>query len=317
MVEPFLRVSDLNVNYDSPNGPISAVQGVSFKLNKGETLGIAGESGCGKSTTGYAIINLLPKNGHVASGKVLYCGRDLLSFSPQAMQKIRWKEIAMVFQGAMNSLNPVKTVGSQIAEPIIFHNSTSKGEARKRAQELLELVGIDSKRFWGYPHEFSGGMKQRAVIAMALACNPHLLLADEPTTALDVMVQAQIMKLLSSLQKQLNLSLILITHDLALLAETCDRVVIMYAGNILELGNSTEIFLDPVHPYTRALIHSIPNIQGEKSIAQPIPGSPPNLNKEINGCPFAPRCSLVNDECRRQKPVLVRRKGRLVACHLV
>ncbi len=317
MGNKFLQVSSLSINYTTSQGSIKAVKNVDFDLKEGETLGIAGESGCGKSTTGYALLKLLPKNGYVSSGSVNYRGRDLFSLSDREVRKIRWREIAMVFQGAMNSMNPVKSVGFQIAEPIMFHEGINKEGAKKRAQKMLELVGIDPKRCYSYPHELSGGMRQRAVIAMALACNPSLLIADEPTTALDVMIQAQILKLLQELKKQLNISLILITHDLALLAETCDKVTIMYAGHVVELGSCEQIFLDPFHPYTRALISSIPNIHGDKLIAQPIPGSPPNLQYDIEGCAFAPRCSLAKNDCKKYRPIPKNIKGRLVACHLI
>ena len=314
---PLLVVEDLAVRFKMPTGSVKAVDGVSFRMDDGEALGIAGESGCGKTTTALSLVRLLPANGRIKSGKVELFGIDLVPKTEQQLARYRWREISIVFQGAMNALNPVQRIGDQIGEPIEIRLGQSRETARKRAGELLELVGIPRKRVDAYPHELSGGMRQRAIIAMALACDPALVIGDEPTTALDVMVQAQILQLLEQLRRDLGLSLMLITHDLSVIAETCDRVMIMYAGKVAEEGPVSKLFTAPRHPYTRKLLSSFPNIHADRRTLDVIPGMPPDLRNPPPGCRFAPRCSFAMDVCREVVPPEVRfDDGVRVACHL-
>ncbi len=318
MSEPLLRVENLRVYYYSLRGIVKAVDNVSFEVNRGEVLGLAGESGCGKSTLGFALLRLVPPPGRIVSGKLLFDGVDLVQLpDPVLRRDYRWKRISMVFQGAMNALNPVKTVGDQIAEAILIHEKgVTKEEALERAQKLLEMVGIDPRRIKSYPHELSGGMKQRVVIAMALALNPDLVIADEPTTALDVVVQAQIINLLKKLKKERNMSMILISHDLSLIAEMADRVAIMYAGKIVEYGPSDIIYERPAHPYTQLLLKSIPRLRGPKKLIW-IPGQPPDLRTPPPGCRFHPRCPYAMDICRKDEPPMIEiEPGHYVACWL-
>jgi len=261
-----LEVRNLRVYYETLSGFVRAVENVSFDVAKGEALGIAGESGCGKTTVALSILRLLPTNGRIVGGKIIYKDVDLVKMPEEEFrERIRWKEISMVFQGAMNALNPVMRISDQIAEAILLHEpDTTKREALERAGKLFELVGIERSRLNNYPHEFSGGMRQRAMIAMALACNPSLIIADEPTTALDVIVAAQILKLLRELRKTLNLAMILISHDLSVIAETCEKVIIMYGGQLVETGDVVTIFKEPLHPYTQGLISAFPDVR-EKS----------------------------------------------------
>jgi oligopeptide/dipeptide ABC transporter ATP-binding protein len=292
-----LDVRDLKAYFRLRQGDVKAVDGISFMLEKGESVGLAGESGCGKTTAAMAILKLLPENGRIVSGDVLFDGKNLAKRTEFGMSKVRWRDISIIFQGAMNALNPVQQVGKQIAEPIILHEGKSDAEAMKRARELFDLVGINPKRVTEYPHEMSGGMRQRAMIAMALACNPKLIIGDEPTTALDVMVQAQILDLIARLRKELDLSFILISHDLSVMAETCDKGVIMYAGKVVESGSTTQIFNDPQHPYTRQLMKAFPNIHEKREMVSSIPGDPPNLLNPPVGCGFWPRCTEKDPRC--------------------
>ncbi len=318
MPEKLLEVADLKTYFYTTKGIVKAVDGISFTLNKGEVLGLAGESGCGKSTTAYSLIRLVPPPGRIVSGKIVFEGKDLLKLSDEEFRKeIRWKKISMVFQGAMNALNPVYTVGDQIAEVLMLHKGLTKKEAIEEAKKLLAMVGIDPRRVRSYPHELSGGMKQRVMIAMALALNPPLVIADEPTTALDVVVQAQIMNLMKKLQREYNISIILITHDLSLIAEIADKVAIMYAGKIVEFGTSEQIYGNPQHPYTQALLRSIPRLHGEITKLEWIPGTPPDLISPPPGCRFAPRCKHVMDICNKEEPPVIEvEPGHYVSCWL-
>jgi oligopeptide/dipeptide ABC transporter ATP-binding protein len=312
-----LEVEDLTVHFALPNGHVEAVRGVSFSLDDGEALGIAGESGCGKTTTALSLVRLLPSNGSIVAGHVKLFGIDLVPKTERQLQRYRWREIAIVFQGAMNSLNPVSRVRDQIAEPVEMRLGLSRDAARVRAGDLLELVGIPRKRGTAYPHELSGGMRQRAMIAMALACDPALVIGDEPTTALDVMVQAQILELLENLRRELGLSLMLITHDLSVIAETCDRVLVMYGGKVAEEGPVHRVFTAPRHPYTQKLLSSFPNIRADRRTLDVIPGSPPDLRHPPVGCPFAARCPAVMPVCTEVMPPEVHfADGVRVACHL-
>lgn len=299
---------------------MKAVENVSFHVNEGEAFGLAGESGCGKTTLGLSILRILPPGGFIKEGKILFEGKDLVRLDDETLRtEIRWKKISMIFQGAMNALNPVLKIGDQISEAIMIHEpEVSKRQARERTAKLLELVGIDPSRMDNYPHEFSGGMKQRAMIAMALACNPKLVIADEPITALDVVVQAQVMRLLKELSEKLNLSLILITHDLSAMAETCDRVAIMYAGKIVELGDVLQVFKEPLHPYTQGLIAAFPDLYAKKTKLVSIPGQPPDLLNPPPGCRFHVRCKYAMEICKKEEPKLLEvGKDHYVACHLV
>jgi oligopeptide/dipeptide ABC transporter ATP-binding protein len=311
-----LQVRDLHVWFDLPRGArLHAVQGVSLDVDAGERVGLVGESGCGKTTTILAILGLLPPSASV-SGEVLLDGDSILTADEEVARPHRWNDIAMVFQGAMNALNPVKTVEAQIVEPMTLHGTAEGAAAKARAGELLELVGIPSSAGSRYPHEFSGGMRQRAALAMALACDPKLLLADEPTTALDVMVQAQILELLSALARDLGLALILVTHDLPVVAQVCERAAVMYAGEIVEEGAMDRLFHAPAHPYTRMLFAATPDLYGDEEVVS-IPGAPPRLDREIVGCPYRTRCDRAFDRCERERPRLRWiEAGGAAACHL-
>jgi oligopeptide/dipeptide ABC transporter ATP-binding protein len=311
-----LEVRDLHVWFDlDDGGELYAVQGVSFSLSRGERFGLVGESGCGKTTTILALMGLLPSSATV-SGEVRLDGRDILSGGEDTIRPHRWTDVAMVFQGAMNALNPVKRVGAQIVEPMELHGIAHGEAARKEARDLLELVGIPRAAADRYPHEFSGGMRQRAAIAMALACKPKILLADEPTTALDVMVQAQILELLVRLTDDLGLGLILVTHDLPVVAQVCSRAAVMYAGEIVESGTMDALFHTPRHPYTRLLFAATPDLYGADEVVS-IPGAPPRLDREIEGCPFRMRCDMAFDRCVVDHPALkVVELDHAAACHL-
>src|SRR5512138_203699 len=282
-----------------------ALEDVSFDVMPGQTLGLVGESGCGKTTTLMAAMRLLPSNGRITAGQVRYKGKDLLTLSEREMRDYRWKEMAIVFQGAMNALNPVMKIGDQVREAILLHRLMEPDEAEARVVELLELVGIPRARRDQYPHQYSGGMRQRAMIAMALACKPPLLFADEPTTALDVMIQAQVLELLREIQESLGLAIVLVTHDLGVVAEVCDSVVVMYGGKVAERGTADEIYNRPQHPYTERLLASFPDIHRPSGQLASIPGTPPRLTELPAGCRFAPRCDVRLTLCNTTDPHLI------------
>ncbi|TML94361.1 MAG: ABC transporter ATP-binding protein [Actinobacteria bacterium] len=315
---PLLQVDDLRVEFTTRRGVVFAVNGISFAIAPGETLGIVGESGCGKSVTSLAVLGLLARNGRVASGRALFEGRDLIELSDRALRGVRGREIAMIFQDPMTSLNPVLTIGRQIREPLETHFGMNRKDAEARAAELIDRVGIPSAtaRLRDYPHQFSGGMRQRAMIAIALACKPKLLIADEPTTALDVTIQAQILDLLRELVAEENAALILITHDLGVVAGMCERVNVMYAGMFMETGSADQLFASPRHPYTLGLLQSVPRLNaGRRARLQPIEGAPPNMLHPPSACPFQPRCRFEVDLSRQQVPQLVEiEPGHEVAC---
>ncbi|WP_434309207.1 ABC transporter ATP-binding protein [Hominifimenecus sp. rT4P-3] len=299
---PLLEVKDLAVEYHAGGEIVQAVNGVSFTLNKGETLGLVGETGAGKTTIARSILKILPDPpAKVKGGEIYLDGKNLFALSEPAMRKIRGKQISMIFQDPMTALNPIFTVGEQIAEVIKLHEKVSRRKAGEMARKMLEMVGIPEDRFSEYPHQFSGGMKQRVVIAMALACNPQLLLADEPTTALDVTIQAQVLDMMQKLKKELQTSMIMITHDLGIVAEVCDRVAIVYAGEIVEMGTAWDIFQDARHPYTEGLFGSLPSLTGEEKRLHPIPGMTPNPAALPEGCKFAPRCPYATDACKKEQ----------------
>lgn len=306
--ELILDVKNLSTTFRTERGPLKAIDGIDFQVYKGEILGIVGESGCGKSVTSQSVMRLYDEK-YTASyqGEVFLEGEDLMKLPYKKMQDIRGKKISMVFQDALSSLNPVFTVGNQICEPLRIHQKLSKKEAEEKAVEMLRLVGIPApeKRIHQYPHELSGGMRQRVMIAIALACRPKLLIADEPTTALDVTIQAQIMDLIVKLNQQLDMGVMLITHDLGVVAETCSRVIVMYLGQIVEEASVTDIFDNPKHPYTWGLIQSIPKLEGDRTKAlYTIKGTVPLLSQIPNGCRFAPRCPYATDRCRKEMPQL-------------
>jgi peptide/nickel transport system ATP-binding protein len=314
-----LSVRDLNVRYRTQGGLVPAVRGVSFDIDKGEVLGLAGESGCGKSTVVNAILRLVPPGTEV-DGQVLLNGEDVLGMKRGRLRAVRWNEASVVFQGAMHALNPVQRIGDQIAEAIVIHGQASEREALVRVGGLLEQVGLPPRRLKDYPHELSGGQKQRVMIAMALACSPDLVIADEPTTALDVMVQAQVLQLLKALQRELGLAMLFITHDLSVLVEVSDRLAIMYAGKIVEEGGSREVFDSPKHPYSQALAAAFPTIGDDRFRHKPsgLGGDPPDPQAIPSGCPFHPRCPLAFDACPTIVPELYRAgAGRRAACLLV
>lgn len=316
-----LEVKNLKVSFDTYAGEVQAVRGVSFHVNKGEAIAIVGESGCGKSVTAQSIMRLIPMPpGRIKEGEILFKGRDLTKISNKQMESIRGSEIAMIFQDPMTSLNPTMMIGNQIAEGLRKHQDLSKKESLKRAIEMLRLVGIPNpeKRVYQYPHEFSGGMRQRAMIGIALACNPTLLIADEPTTALDVTIQAQILELMQDLQKRLNTSIILITHDLGVVANVVQRVMVMYAGMVIESGLLEDIFYDAKHPYTWGLMRSVPRLDLEKKEElKPIEGSPPDLFAPPIGCPFASRCEYAMKVCKNYMPEYTKvNESHVVACWL-
>jgi len=317
---PLLDVQDLKTYYTTLRGAVRAVEGVSFQVEKGEALGLAGESGCGKTTVALSLLRLLPRAGKIVEGKVLFDNADIVNLTEDEMRKnVRWKRMAIVFQGAMNALNPVFRIGDQIIEAIVTHEpEVSKKDANERTLKLLQMVGIDSSRATHYPHEFSGGMRQRALIAMSLACNPDLLIADEPGTALDVIVQAQVLKLLRELKAKLNLAMILITHDLSIIAETCEKTAIMYAGGIAEYGNVVGVFKQPLHPYTQGLMAAFPSIKAARTKMASIPGQPPDLFNPPSGCRFHPRCPYAMEVCKKKMPELKEvSKDHFAACYLV
>jgi len=298
-----LEVENLSVGYHTKKGYLHAVEGVSFSVEEGRSLGFVGESGRGKTTLGMALMGLLPPNGRITSGRIIFQGEDLLKKTAEEMRQLRWKEIAMIFQAAMNALNPVHRVIDQISEAILTHNpSLDKKEAMKQVERLFQLVGLPPDRMKDYPHQYSGGMKQRAIIAMALACQPKLIIADEPTTALDVIVQDQILKETKNLQKEFGISIIFISHDISIVADVSHHIGIMYAGQLVEYGTREEVFENPMHYYTRALLSSYPTLKGEKKSLLPIPGESPNLIKPPIGCRFCDRCTAAGSTCQIGDP---------------
>lgn len=310
-MEKMLQIKNLHVQFSTYGGRVQAVRGVSFDLHKGETLAIVGESGCGKSVTSQSIMRLIPTPpGKITSGSILFKGQDLTKLSEKKMRDIRGADISMIFQDPMTALNPTLRVGEQIAENIMQHENISKEKAKEKAFEMLELVGIPNpkERLKQYPHEFSGGMRQRIVIAMALVCNPEVLIADEPTTALDVTIQAQILELFKDIQQKTDVSIVLITHDLGVVAQVADRVAVMYAGKIVEIGTRRDIFYTPQHPYTKGLLRSVPRLDLYESELVPIAGSPPDLFAPPSGCSFAPRCPYVMEVCDRMYPTSTKLK---------
>jgi peptide/nickel transport system ATP-binding protein len=314
-----LEVRDLTIEYQTQAGPVPAVRGVDLTIERGQVLGLAGESGCGKSTIGLGLMRLLPR-GTRMSGRISLKGEDVLEMDPNRLGAIRWTQTSIIFQGAQHALDPVIRVGDQIAEPILAHGPSTRREAMLRAGELLERVGLPSRRSRDFPHEFSGGQKQRVMIAMALACQPDLVIADEPTTALDVMVQAQVLRLLKRLQDELGLSMLFITHDLSVLTEVSDRLAVMYAGRIVEEGPAESVFRDPRHPYTAALAGAFPQIGEERYVQAPtgLDGDPPDPRGLPSGCTFHPRCPMVFDRCSLEDPPLMPSgEGRRAACLLV
>ena len=298
-----LEVKDLHTSFFTPAGEVKAVNGVSFNLDHGKVLGIVGESGSGKSVTAYSIMQILEKTGKIVSGSIKYEGQELVGAGEKVMKTIRGNKISIIFQDPMTSLNPTYTIGKQLMEAIMLHTPRNKQQAKERAIEMLRLVNINEpeKRMKQYPFEFSGGMRQRIMIAMALACEPDILIADEPTTALDVTIQAQILELMQSLQKELGMAIIMITHDLGVVAQMCDEVIVMYAGSICEQGTADEIFYNPKHEYTKGLMRSIPTVDNDDEKLEPISGTPIDLLNMPEGCPFAPRCDAAMKICLRER----------------
>ena len=310
-----LDIKDLTIHFQTEEGDVRAVNGISLSVEPGKTLGLVGETGAGKTTTALGILRLVPEPGKILSGSIEYKGEDILQMSEKAVQDLRGNEISMIFQDPMTALNPVMTVGDQIAEVILRHQNCTKVEAEHRMMDMLDKVGISADRAGDYPHQFSGGMKQRIIIAIALACNPKLLLADEPTTALDVTIQAQVMRMINDLKREFGTSMILITHDLGIVAESCDAVAIMYAGQIVEYGSLEDIFDRTAHPYTKGLFGSIPRLDQDTERLQPIQGLMPDPINLPEGCPVHPRCPYATGECSRQKPDAVEvSSGHLVRC---
>jgi peptide/nickel transport system ATP-binding protein len=312
-----LKIENLRTYYTIVKGEVKAVDGVNLELGRGEALGLAGESGCGKTTLALSIMKLLPPNGRIVDGHIFFNGEDLALKSKLEMKKTRWKEISIIFQGAMNALNPVIKVGEQISESILAHKNVKKGDAIAKARELFDLVGLQAEKFNNYPHELSGGMKQRVMIAMALACDPQFVIADEPSTALDVVVQGQILALIEDLRKKLDLSLMIITHDLSVINETCSKVGIMYAGKLVEYGGTYSFFSSALHPYSHALLSAFPQVSGPKKNLIGIRGAPASLINPPSGCRFHPRCPDATNACSVVEPKLIETsKERFVACHL-
>ena len=315
---PILRVQNLAIEFDTPKGPLRAVDGVSFDLRRGETLGLVGESGCGKTTTVLGLLRLLPPGGKIVQGSVWFDGEDLVGLDGRSLRSFRWTRLSLIFQGAMNALNPVRTVGDQISEAIRLHApTTTKQQAAARTGELLERVGISARRAKEYPHTYSGGMRQRAMIALALACDPDVIVADEPTTALDVMIQAQILELLGGIARDFGMGIILVTHDLGVVAQVCDRVVVMYGGVVAEENDAATLFREPQHPYTQQLLLSFPNLANPDRPLRGIPGTPPRLDAMPPGCRFAPRCPHAFDRCRVERPPEYPAAGGRASCFLL
>ena len=315
MADPILQVSGLSLRYHTRHGAVKAVDDVSFDLLPGQVMGLVGESGSGKTSVAICLMRLLPDNARISAGRVLLDGRDLLAMAPEEVRSFRWRRISMIFQAAMNSLDPVYRVGDQIMEAIETHDpGLTRKEAQERITGLFQLVGLDPQLARRYPHEYSGGMRQRAVIAMSLACQPDVVIADEPTTALDVIVQDRILRRLKEIQGDLNMSMVYITHDIAVVAEVTDRIGVMYAGKLVELGDTADVFRSPIHPYTSALLSVFPSIWGPKHELVTLPGEPPNLIDPPAGCRFHPRCPYATDACRTGEPPIVERNGHWAAC---
>lgn len=311
-----LEVKNLKTYFFTPFGTVNAVDGVSFEMKRGQALGLVGESGCGKTTLAYSIMRLIPLPGRIVDGEILLNGENILELDEKQFKKYRWKELSMVFQGAMAAFNPLYKIGDQISEVMVYHMGMNKEEAMKRSGELLELVGIEKDRVNNYPWELSGGMRQRAMIAMALAVNPSILVADEPTTALDVIVSGQIMDLIKNIREKLDLTMLLITHDISVIAQTCDEVAVMYAGKLVEKAETSEIFKNSFHPYTTALIEAFPNIKGPNRVLKGIPGDPVDLMNPPDGCRFAGRCFFAKENCFHDEPILTEvETNHSVACH--
>ncbi len=314
-----LEIKDLVIEFHTDDSIVHAVNGVNLVLKEGETLGLVGETGAGKTTIARSILGILPKpQGKVVRGEIIYDGTDILKLPEKEMKKLRGNKIAMIFQDPMTALNPIERVGDQIAEAIKLHNKISKSDAIRRAVDMLEMVGIPGERYVEFPHQFSGGMKQRVVIAMALACNPKLLLADEPTTALDVTIQAQVLEMMRELKEKLSTSVILITHDLGVVASICDSVAVVYAGEIVEYGTAEHIFDNPKHPYTNGLFDSLPKLTSNESRLKPIPGLMPDPTNLSKGCKFSDRCRFATDKCKEvAPPVSEIESGHFVKCFLI
>ncbi|WP_297418596.1 ABC transporter ATP-binding protein [Thermococcus sp.] len=319
MTDYALEVKNLKMYYFTSKGAVKAVDDLTFNLKKGEVMGLAGESGCGKSSLGFTLLGMPTPPGKIVGGSIKVDGREIVGLPDNVLRKeIRWEKIAMIFQGAMNAMNPVYTVGYQMTEPLVYHKGMEHEEALDRAQKYLELVGLDPEIVYRYPHELSGGMKQRVIIATALLMEPSVVIADEPTTALDVIVQAQIINLMKKLKKELNLSMIFITHDLSILAEISDKIAVMYAGKIVELGPSEKIYYEPAHPYTQKLLAAIPRLHEDVDRLEFIPGQPPNLAHPPSGCRFHPRCPYAMQVCKEQVPELKEvDKDHYAACWLL
>jgi len=311
-----LEVQNLVMYYRTMKGYVKAVDNVTFDVEKGEAMGLVGESGCGKTTIGMTILRLLPSNAAIQSGQVVFKGQNLLELPEKEMRTVRWKGISMIFQAAMNALNPVHRIEDQIIEAIRTHEKISKEEARERVARLYSRGGLDPERSTDYPHEYSGGMKQRAVIAMALSCSPDIIIADEPTTALDVIVQDQIITEIKRLQQELHMTMIYISHDISVIAESCERIAVMYAGILAEYAKAVDLFKNSLHPYTQALMNSFPSIIGPKKRLIPVPGEPPNLLNPPTGCRFHPRCPVAMDVCKKVVPEFTEYEDKhWAACH--
>ncbi len=311
-----LEVRGLKTYYMLGEDVVKAVDGVSFAMDKGEIVSLVGESGSGKSTLAFSIIRLVPPPGRIVEGQILFEGKDLASLPEKEMSKIRGKRISAVFQDPLTSLDPLMRIGDQFVETLTTHFDMTRSEAEKRAKELLQLVGIHPERFYDYPHQLSGGMRQRVMIALAISINPSLIIADEPTTALDVVIQAQIMDIFKKLRDELGVSILLVTHDIALSMEVADKIAVMYAGHLVEYASSEEIYKEPLHPYTKALLEAIPDVEDKEKKLRYIPGHPPDLSNPPSGCRFHPRCPYATDRCKSSVPPDMKANGRLVKCIL-
>jgi len=312
-----IEVENLKIYFMTRRGPAKAVDDIGFCIEENKTLGLIGESGCGKTTTAMSLMKFIKPPGKIVGGSIRYMGNDIVPMTDEQIRRLRGKEISIVRQEAQNALNPVLTIGKQITEMILEHESVTRETALARAKKQLNLVGISDQRITSFPHEFSGGMKQRAMAAIATACNPRFLILDEPTTGLDVIVQRQILAMLRKLKIELNLTAVFISHDLSVVAETCDRVAVMYAGKIMEESDTVSLYKTPLHPYSKALIGAYPSLKGERRQLKSIPGAPPSLIEPPPGCRFTPRCELAESICSREEPFLKTIDGRRVACHMV